>query len=92
MVKKVVEVKNPFVLCDIFAGLFCQTAMKFKSQIFFEKQGLNGDINVNAKSLLSVLGSCIKSGDKICITCKGDDEQEALHAMVQFVETGLEEY
>lgn len=92
MVKKEVKIKNPFGLCNTSAGLFCQTAMKFKSQVFFEKQGKDGDIEANAKSLLSILGACIKCGDEICIICEGDDEQEALCAMVQYVQEGLEEY
>ena len=91
MVKKVVKIKKPIELCDISAGLVCQTATKFKSQIFFEKQGIDGDINVNAKSLLGILAARNKSGDEICIICEGDDEQEAWCAMIQCVEVSLED-
>ena len=45
----------------------------------------------NAKSVLSVLGACVKSGDEIEIKCDGVDEQEALTAMVDAVENGLGE-
>ena len=46
---------------------------------------------VNAKSVLSVLGACIKFGDEIEFVCEGDDEDEALKAMVEAVESGLGE-
>ena len=38
-----------------------------------------------------MLGACIKSGDEIQITCEGDDEEQALAAMVQLVKDGLGE-
>ena len=45
----------------------------------------------NAKSVLSVLGACVKSGDEIEFTCNGPDEKEALEALVSAVESGLGE-
>ena len=45
----------------------------------------------NAKSVLSVLGACIKSGDSIEFVCEGEDEGEALEAVVTAVENGLGE-
>ena len=91
MVKEVVTIKNPTGLHLRPAGLFCKTAMKFKSQILVEKHGRNGEISANAKSVLSILGACIKYGDEICIRCEGEDEEEALRTMVQIVKEGLGE-
>lgn len=48
-------------------------------------------MTANAKSVLSVLGACIKSGDEIMIVCEGNDEDEALKELVQLVEAGLGE-
>ena len=45
----------------------------------------------NAKSVLSVLGACIKCGDEIEFICDGIDEEEALKALVNAVESGLGE-
>ncbi|MBQ4416106.1 MAG: HPr family phosphocarrier protein, partial [Butyrivibrio sp.] len=45
----------------------------------------------NAKSTLSVLGSGVKCGDEITIVCRGDDEKEALQAIVEAIEDGLGE-
>lgn len=91
MVKEVVTIKNPTGLHLTPAGLFCKTAMRFRSRIIVEKQGTNGSITTNAKSVLSVLGACIKYGDEICIQCEGEDEVAALEAMVQLVKAGLVE-
>ena len=43
------------------------------------------------KSVLSVLGACVKSGDEIEIICDGSDENEALSTMVKVIEDGLGE-
>ena len=48
-------------------------------------------LNANAKSVLSVLGACIKSGDEIVLICDGEDEEEAMKAMVEAIESGLGE-
>ena len=48
-------------------------------------------MTANAKSVLSVLGACIKSGDEIEIICEGADETEALKEMIQLVDDGLGE-
>jgi phosphocarrier protein len=61
--------------------------MKYQSKVTFEYSG-----NIaNAKSVLSVLGACIKSGDEITLNCEGEDEQEALTALVSYIENGLGE-
>ena len=87
MVKAKVVINNPTGLHLRPAGIFCQTAMEFSAKITFTTA--NGIWN--AKSVLSVLGSCIKYGDEIEIICEGKDEEEALTAMVKAVEDGLGE-
>lgn len=91
MIKEVVTIKNPTGLHLRPAGLFCKTAMQFNSKILVEKQSRSGDVAANAKSVLSILGACIKYGDEICICCEGDDEEEALGTMVEIVKNGLGE-
>ena len=61
--------------------------MQFKSLITFSFRGNTA----NAKSVLSVLGACVKCGDEIEFVCEGEDEQEALKMLVQAVESGLGE-
>lgn len=69
------------------AGNLCKEAMKFKSKITFEYRGNTA----NAKSVLSVLGACIKSGDEITLICEGEDEKEALDSLIAYIESGLGE-
>ncbi len=87
MVRQKVVIKNPTGLHLRPAGNLCKEAMQFKSLITFSIK----DNTANAKSVLSVLGACVKCGDEIEFVCEGEDEQEALKTLVQAVESGLGE-
>ena len=87
MVSKKVVIQNPTGLHLRPAGILCKTAMQFKSMITFTFD----NTTANAKSVLSVLGACVKSGVEIEIICEGSVEQAALAAMVEAVESGLGE-
>lgn len=87
MVRQKVKIKNPTGLHLRPAGLFCKTAMQYECKITFESRSTVA----NAKSVLSVLGACVKSGDEIEIICEGNDETEALENMIQIIEEGLGE-
>lgn len=91
MVSGKVKIKNPTGLHLRPAGLFCKTAMQFASKIAIRKISKSEDVTANAKSVLSVLGACVKSGDEIEIFCEGQDEKEALKEMMRIVEDGLGE-
>ena len=50
------------------------------------------EILINEKrGVLSVLGACVKCGDEIEFVCDGDDESEALQALINAVDSGLGE-
>ena len=87
MVSQKVKIKNPTGLHLRPAGILCKEAMQYKSLVTFHYRGNTA----NAKSVLSVLGACIKSGDEITIICEGEDEETALSDMVQLVKDGLGE-
>lgn len=87
MVSKKVAVTNPSGLHLRPAGLLCTEAIKFQSAVRFQYK----ESTVNAKSVLSVLGACVKSGDTIELICEGADEEEALNHMVGLIESGLGE-
>lgn len=91
MVNGKVKIKNPTGLHLRPAGLFCKTAMQFESKITVHKKLRHEDVTANAKSVLSILGACIKSGDEIEIICEGKDEEAALEEMIRLVENGLGE-
>ena len=87
MVSQKVTIKNPTGLHLRPAGILCREAMNFKSLVTFLYRGNTA----NAKSVLSVLGACIKSGDEIEIVCDGEDEEEALKVLVTLIEEGFGE-
>lgn len=87
MISQKVIVRNPSGLHLRPAGVLCKEAMKFQSLITFTFQ----DTTANAKSVLSVLGACVKCGDEIEIVCEGSDEREALETLVSLIEQGLGE-
>ena len=91
MVSGKVVIKNPTGLHLRPAGLFCKTAMQFKSKITVHTKTRHEDVTANAKSVLSVLGACIKSRDEIEIVCEGEDEEKALEMMTGLVLDGLGE-
>ncbi|MCI9377127.1 MAG: HPr family phosphocarrier protein [Eubacterium sp.] len=87
MVSQKVTIKNPTGLHLRPAGILCREAMNFKSLVTFLYRGNTA----NAKSVLSVLGACIKSGDEIELVCDGEDEEEALKVLVTLIEEGFGE-
>lgn len=87
MVSDKIKITNPSGLHLRPAGIFCKEAMRFRSQITFGAKGSTA----NAKSVLSVLGACVKCGDIIELCCDGEDEELALEAMRKVIETGLGE-
>ena len=86
MIKQNVTVNNETGLHLRPAGVLCRTAMLYKSHIAFSL----GNTTANAKSVLSVVSAGGKAGDLLEITCEGEDEQEAMEAMMKLFESGLE--
>lgn len=86
MVSQKVVIKNPTGLHLSSAGILCKEAMQFKSLITFHHR----DSVANAKSVLSVLGACVRCGDEIEFVCEGEDEAEALRSIVAAVESGFD--
>lgn len=87
MVSQKVIINNPTGLHLRPAGILCKTAMDYQSKIELKYK----NITANAKSVLSVLGACIKSGDELEILCDGADEEAALNSLIQLIESGLGE-
>ena len=73
MVRQKVVIKNPTGLHLRPAGNLCKEAIKYKSLITFTFR----DSTANAKSVLSVLGACVKCGDEIELICDGPGQLKA---------------
>ena len=88
MVRKKVKILNPTGLHLRPAGVLCDCAVKYSCHILFNyKDG--GE--ANCKSILSILGACVRFGDEIEFVCEGEDEEEALKTLVVAIESGLGE-
>ena len=63
------------------AGELIKAVKDFASKITITKDGKVAD----AKSIFSVMGLAVKQGQEIVITAEGDDEEEAITAIEQFL-------
>ena len=87
MIEQSVVVTNPTGLHARPAALFVQTASKFKSDITVRC----GSREANAKSVLNVLTLGAGTGSEIVISANGEDEQEAVAALVAMVQSNMGE-
>ena len=87
MYSKDVMVQNQVGLHARPATFFIQKANEFRSSIWIEKE----ERRVNAKSLLCILSLGIIGGTQIKIIADGADEQAAVNALVELVESGFSE-
>ncbi|SNS96107.1 phosphocarrier protein [Anaerovirgula multivorans] len=83
MISKDVTVTNETGIHARPASLLIKTASKFKSVITIEKDGKMG----SAKSLLNLLSLCISKDTPIKIHVQGDDEKEAIEAVVALIKS-----
>ena len=82
MKSKKITIKNPAGIDLDLAGVLCKKAVQYKSLITFAYE----DGTANAKSVLSVLGSCVRGGDTIELFCDGVDEDDALTGVTTLLE------
>ena len=85
MYSKDVMVQNQVGLHARPATFFIQKANEFRSSLWIEKE----ERRVNAKSLLGILSLGIIGGTQIKIIADGSDEQAAVNALVDLVESGF---
>ena len=85
MVSNDVTVQNSVGLHARPATFFIQKANEFKASIWVEKD----DRRVNAKSLLGVLSLGIVKGSTIKLVADGSDEEEAVKALVNLIESNF---
>lgn len=67
------------------ASEFIGCASKFKSKIVIKK--LSEDEEANAKSIVMLLSLALGQGEEVEITAKGEDEVEAVDALVALIDS-----
>lgn len=89
MFSKVVKLTNKTGLHARPASDFVGCSSKFASKIILKRVGEEEE--ANAKSIVMILSLAIAPGDEIEITAKGDDEIDAVEALVALVEDNFGE-
>ena len=69
------------------AAVLVQAAKDFKANIYFEK----GSDRINAKSIMGILTLSAAYGTELKIQAEGEDEIQAVEAIVHLFETKFEE-
>jgi phosphocarrier protein HPr len=77
MIKESIEIINKLGLHARASTKFTQTASRFKSEIWVEKNGRR----VNAKSIMGVMMLAAAKGSTIDIEANGEDEVEAIASL-----------
>jgi phosphocarrier protein HPr len=60
---------------------------KFQSEVFITKEGLR----INAKSIMGVMMLAAEKGSELLIEADGPDEEAAVEAVVQLIQSGFGE-
>jgi len=67
------------------ASILVAKAQEFESEILIEKAGAE----INAKSIIGILGLGVSHLDEIVISCTGIDEDKAIETMKTLIEEDL---
>jgi phosphocarrier protein HPr len=81
--EKVITILNEQGLHARPASVFAKAANKFKSNISL----VHGNNTINAKSIIIIMSLGLKKGEEIKIITKGEDEKEAMDALVNLIES-----
>lgn len=87
MFARMVKIRNKTGLHVRPAGLFVETANKFRSAV----QVATGDQEADGRSMLSLMLLELTPGTEITIRAEGEDEAEAAGALATLVESGFSE-
>lgn len=87
MISKEVTIKNRAGIHARPAALIVQTANKFNSQIFLEKD----DNRINGKSIMGVITLGAGYNSSLMIITEGEDEEAALEALCTLFDRKFEE-
>jgi len=82
MIKKSYKIINKLGIHARPAGLLVKTASRYKSSAFISNEG---QLEVNAKSIMGVLMLGAAYGSTIHIRLDGEDEQEALKELEHLI-------
>lgn len=83
MAEKQVTVKLKNGLQARPAALFVQEANRYSSDVHI----IMDDKKVNAKSIMGIMSLAVGQGSEVTLEVKGPDEEEAMQALLAFIES-----
>jgi phosphocarrier protein len=87
MTEQLVTISNRAGIHARPAAILVQTAKDFTAHIYLEK----GRNRINAKSIMGILTLAAAYGTELKIAAEGEDEKEAVEAIVRLFEAKFEE-
>lgn len=81
------EISNRLGLHARAAAKLVHVTGRFSSQVKLQKDGEQ----VDAKSILGVLLLAAAQGSRIVVSCEGEDEDEAMHAIAELISNRFDE-
>ena len=85
--EQVVSIKNESGLHARPAGMFVKKAAEFKSTV----EVVAKVKTVNAKSIMGIMSLGLGKGDELKVVANGEDQESAVAALVELIESGFGE-
>jgi phosphocarrier protein HPr len=87
MIEREVTIVNRAGLHTRPAATLVKLAARFKSDFLINKDGFE----INGKSIIGVMTLAAEQGSRLQLRCTGEDEGEAMDAIVRLIENGFDE-
>ena len=87
MTEQMITISNRAGIHARPAAVLVQTAKDYQSSIYFEK----GNDRINGKSIMGILTLAAAYGTELKIIAEGEDEKQAVEAIVRLFESKFEE-
>jgi len=81
MIKKPITIQIASGLEARPVALLVQVASQYESKIYVE----NGDVKVNAKSIMGMMTLGLNAGESVVVTAEGKDEQAAIENIEKYL-------
>lgn len=87
MITRTTHVVNKLGLHARPSAQLVSVTSKFQSEVFITRQ----DLRINAKSIMGVMMLAAEKGSELLIETDGPDEEAAIEAVIQLIESGFGE-
>ncbi|MGL4562120.1 MAG: HPr family phosphocarrier protein [Brevinema sp.] len=82
MISREIKILNRYGIHARPSSMISELAVSFKSSIIIKKDGKTA----NASSVMDLILLCVEPGSSILIDIDGEDEKEAMDALIELIE------